>query len=114
MRGDERGHITVPAAKQNRRTPVVVLRQTETTVFPRHLNSKRTDLCKSGEIFWWNFTGPIDLVRVDVITQKIFAGGAIFGTLRRPGINSIEIVASDEKIARKTAAVIEWIARGFG
>src|SRR5438477_257697 len=37
-----------------------------------------------------------------------------FCALRRTGINPIEIVAPDEKIARKTAAVIQWIARGFG
>ena len=42
--------------------------------------------------------------------QKIFAGRTIFSALCRVGINSVEIVAADEKIARETAAVVERIA----
>src|SRR5205823_13234500 len=121
MRGDERGHVSIPHAKQNRGTPIIRLRQTETAVLLRYFDSERADLRESLKIFWWNFTGPIDFVRVDMIAQigfellqKIFAGGAIFGTLSWPRINPIEIVAPDEMIARKSAAVIQWIAGGFG
>ena len=121
MRGDESGHVSVPAAEQDRGASVIILRQTETAVLLRYFDSERADLRESLKIFWWNFAGPINFVRVDMITQitfelaqQVFPGGAIFGALRRPGINPIEIVAPDEKIARKTAAVIQWIARGFG
>src|SRR5205823_13825247 len=116
MRGDERGHISVPAAKQNRGTPIIRLRQAETAVLLRYFDSERADLRESLKIFWWNFAGPIDFVRVDMITQitfelaqQIFPGGAIFGALRRPGINPIEVVGRDEMIDRKTRAVIERI-----
>src|SRR5436309_15262821 len=121
MRGHERGHISVTAATQTRGTPLIILRQTETAVLLRYFDSECADLRESLKIFWWNFTGPIDFVRVDMITQitfelaqQIFPGGAIFGALRRPGINPIEIVAPDEKIASKTASVIQWFALGFG
>src|SRR5207247_9001805 len=89
--------------------------------FLRHLESKGADLREALEIFRWNFTGAIDLIRIDMIAQvslqlaqEIFASRAIFCALRRVRINPIEIVAPNEKIARKTAAVIQWIARGFG
>src|SRR5206468_1680489 len=102
-------------------TSVIALRQTEPAVFLRHFDSKRADFRESLEIFGWNFTGPIDLVRVDVITQitfqllqKIFAGGAIFDALRWIRINSVEIVAANKKVAGKAAAVLQWIASGFG
>ena len=45
--------------------------------------------------------------------EEIFARGAIFRALRGIGINSIEIITSDEKIAGETAAVLERIAGGF-
>ena len=42
--------------------------------------------------------------------QKIFAGRAIFSALSGIRVNSIEIVAADEKVAGKTAAIVERVA----
>src|SRR5437667_2688807 len=120
MSGNERGHVSVPTAQQNCRTSIVGLRQTEPTILLRHLDSKRADLRESLEIFRRNFTSAIDLVRIHMFTQvvfdlaqEIFARGTIFRTLRGIRIDSIEIVTPDEKIAGKTAAVLERIARCF-
>src|SRR5438132_11044638 len=45
------------------------------------------------------------------LLQKWFARGAIVRALFRKGMNAPEIVATDEKIARETAAIIQRIAR---
>src|SRR6266487_4074594 len=117
MGGDKRGYISIPTAEQNCAAPIIILRQTETAVFLRHLDSKRSDLREPLEIFRWNFPCAIDFVRIDMIAQialqpaqKIFARRAVFGALRRPWVNSVEIVATDEKIARKTTAIIQRVA----
>src|SRR6266480_3734092 len=117
MRGDERGYISIPTAEQNCAAPIIILRQTQTAVLLRHFDSKRSDLRKSLEIFRRNFPCAIDFVRIDMIAQitlqaaqKILARCAVFGALRRPGVNSAEIVATDEKIARKTTAIIQRVA----
>src|SRR6266568_473830 len=117
MRGDERSHISIPTAEQHRPASIIILRQTQTAVLLRHFDSKRSDLRESLEIFRWNFPCAIDFVRIDMIAQitlqppqKIFARRAVVGALRRPGVNSVEIVATDEKIARKTAAIIQRVA----
>src|SRR5438552_16836311 len=117
MGGDKRGYISIPTAEQNCAAPIIILRRTQTAVLLRHLDSKRSDLRKSLEIFRWNFPCAIDFVRIDMIAQitlqpaqKVFAGCAVFGALRRPGVNSVEIIATDKKIARKTAAIIQRVA----
>src|SRR5439155_24262492 len=117
MRRNKGCNISAPTTTQNCGASVIALRQTEPAIFLRHLDSKRADLRESFEIFRWNFTSAIDLVRIDVIAQiafqlpqKIFAGRAIFCALCRVRINPIEIVAPDEKIARESAAVLERIA----
>ena len=48
------------------------------------------------------------------LAQELFTRGAIFRALRGIGINSIEIVSPDEKIAGEAPAVLKRIARGFG
>src|SRR6266478_3958679 len=120
MRGNERGYISIPAPQQNCRASIIILRQTKSAIFLRHLDSKRADLRESLEIFRRNFARAIDLVRIDVVAQirfefaqEIFARGAILRALRRIWINSIEIVTSDEKVAGETAAVLKRIARCF-
>ena len=120
MRGNERGHVSIPTSKQNCGPPVIALRQTEPAIFARHFNSKCADLGQALEIFRRNFTSAIDLVRIDMfaqvtfkLLQKILAGGAIFSALRGIRINSIEIVTPDEKITCETAAVFKRIARSF-
>ena len=69
------------------------------------------------DIFLWNLAGPIDLVGIDVFAQILFEIGqkfpsslAIFRALFRPRVNPIKVVATDEKVARETAALIERIA----
>src|SRR5437667_2714551 len=121
MRRDKRGHVSIPTAKQNRGTSIIALRQTEPAIFLRHFDSKCAEFGKSLEIFRWNFTGAIDLVPIDMLpqiifqlAQKIFASRAIFRALRGIRVNPIKIIASDEKIAGKTAAILERIARGLG
>src|SRR5439155_24654891 len=101
-----------PTANQNVRAPILPFFQTDPAVFLRHLDSERADFRQPFEIFRWKFTGAIDLVGINVIAQiafqllqKIFASGAIFSALRGIRVNSIEIIASDEKIARETSAV---------
>src|SRR5438094_1123346 len=47
------------------------------------------------------------------LMQELFAGRAILCALRGIRINSLKIIATDEKIAGETAAVLEWIAGGF-
>ena len=118
---NERGHVSIPTAKQNCGAAVIGLRQAQSTVFLRHLNSKRADLCETFEIFRRNFTRTIDLVRIYLfaqivlqLAQKIFAGGAILCALRGVRVNPFEIIASDEEITGETATVLERIARGFG
>src|ERR1700747_3073393 len=120
MRRNERSHISVPAPKQNRSTSVIRLRQAESAIFLRHLDSKRTDFRQSFEIFRWNFTSAIDFIRIDVFPQitfqflhKFLASRAIFSALRWIWVNSIEIVATNKQIAGETAAVLERIARRF-
>src|SRR5881227_118753 len=120
MGGNKRRHVSVPTPKQNCGPSVIALRQTKSAIFLWHLDSKRADFRKSIEIFWRNFTGTIDLVRIDMfaqitfqLLQKIFACGTIFSALRRIRINPIEIVTADKKVAGETAAVFEWIARGL-
>src|SRR4051794_22921399 len=47
------------------------------------------------------------------LAQKLLASRSIFGGLCRVRMDSIEIVASNEQVAGETAAVLQWIARGF-
>src|SRR5215469_17023008 len=63
----------------------------------------------------------IDIIGVDMfaqisfkLSQKLLAGGPIFGALCRVWLDSIEIVTSDKQVAGETAAVFERIARGLG
>ena len=72
-------------------------------------------------VFLRNFAGAIDLVGIHVLAQILFQIGekflaslAILGALLRPGINPIEIVTPDKKIAREAAALVQRIARGLG
>src|SRR5438128_5206089 len=102
---NERGHVSIPTAKQNCGAAVIGLRQAQSTVFLRHLNSKRSDLCETFEIFQRNFTRTIDLVRIYVfaqvvlqLAQKIFAGGAILCALRGVRVDVLEIMASVEAL----------------
>src|SRR6266480_4175671 len=83
MRRNERGHVSIPTAKQNCGLAVIALGETQPAILLRHFNSKRADLGETFEIFRRNFTGAIDLVRVDVFAQitfefmqEIFASGA--------------------------------------
>src|SRR5207248_9538212 len=108
MRGDESGHVSIPAAKQDRGTPIIRLRQTETAVLLRYFDSERADLRESLKIFWWNFTGALDFVRVDMIVQitfefaqQVFAGGAIFRALPPTLIKPVEIRVPVANIAHK-------------
>src|SRR5215475_8146679 len=120
MRGNKRRHVSIPAPKQNCGPSIIGLRQTEATIFLRHLDSKRSDFRKTLEIFRRNFTGTVDLVWIDVLTQvtfqplqKFFASCAIFCALRRIRVNPIEIVAADKQIAGETATVLEGVAGRF-
>src|SRR6266478_6637061 len=72
MRGNERGYISIPAPQQNCRASIIILRQTKSAIFLRHLDSKRADLRESLEIFRRNFARAIDLVRIDVVAQIRF------------------------------------------
>src|SRR5262249_7141348 len=72
------------------------------------------------EIFRRNFTGAIDFIGIDVFAQisfklpeELFSSGTILGGLCRIGMDSIEIVTSDEQVAGETAAVFERIAGGL-
>src|SRR2546423_7074651 len=121
MRGNGRGHVSTPPAKKNGGLAVIALREPHPAILLRHFYSKRADLGETFEIFRRNFTGAIDLVRVDVFAQitfkfmqEIFASRAVLRALRGKWINSTEIVASDEKIAGETTAVFKRIARRFG
>ena len=118
MSGDKSGDVSVPTAEQNGRAPIIELRQTEAAVLLRHFDSKGADLGQPGKIFRRNFARAIDLVRIDMLAQirfellqKWFARGAIVRALFRKGMNAAEIVATDEKIARETAAIVQRIAR---
>src|ERR1700758_3879997 len=98
MRGNERGHVSIPTAKQNCRAAIIRLGQTEPAVFLWNFDSKRADLSEPFEILRWNFTGAIDLIGIDMIAQigfqfaeEIFASGAIFSALRRIRIDSVKI-----------------------
>ena len=120
MRGNERGHVAVPTSEQNGGASIIELRQTETAVLLGNFDSESADRRKAGEIFGRNFARSVDLVRIDMFAQisfefveKIFTGGAILRALRRPRVNSIEVVSPDEKIAGETAAIIQRIARSF-
>src|SRR5437763_11504966 len=100
MRRNKRCNVSIPTPKQNCGPSVIGLRQTESAIFLRHLDSKRTDFRKSLEIFRWNFAGAIDLIRIDMfaqisfqLLQKFFASGAIFSALRRIRVNPIELVS---------------------
>src|SRR5204862_1110837 len=72
MRGNERGHVSIPTSKQNCGAPVIALRQTEPAIFARYFNSKCADLGQALEIFRRNFTSAIDLVRIDMFAQVTF------------------------------------------
>src|SRR5438132_12999715 len=98
---NERRHVSIPTAKQNCGAAVIGLRQAQSTVFLRHLNSKRADLCETFEIFRRNFTRTIDLVRLYVfaqivlqLAQKIFAGGAIRWPLRWVRLTPFYLITS--------------------
>src|SRR5437879_12640135 len=110
---NERGHVSIPTAKQNCGAAVIGLRQAQSTVFLRHLNSKRADLCETFEIFRRNFTRTIDLVRIYVFAQialqlahRTFAGSAILCALPGVEINPFEIIASHEEVTGETATVV--------
>src|ERR1700730_15427782 len=72
MGGNERGHISIPTAQQDRGASVLELRQPETTVLRRDLDSKGADCGQALEIFWRNLAGAIDLVRIDMFPQIRF------------------------------------------
>src|SRR5207244_8911062 len=97
---------------------IIGLRQAKTAVLLWNFDSKCADLGETLEIFRRNFAGAIDLVRIDMIAQIVFqliqkvcAGSLVLLALCRIRINPVEIVATDKKIAGKTAAIIERIAR---
>src|SRR5262245_18886109 len=121
MRGNKCRDVSVPTTQQNCGAPVIEVGQTESAIFLWHFDSKSANLRESLEIFWRNFAGAIDLVRLDMLAQIIlklaqefFAGRAIFGALRWIRINPIEIVATDEEITGKTTAIFERVARRLG
>ena len=97
------------------------MRQTEAAIFLRHLDSKRANFRQTFEIFGWNFTGAIDLIRIDIFAQitfqflqKFFACSAVLGGLRRIRVNPIKIVTADKQVTGETATVLERIAGRFG
>src|SRR4029077_16706731 len=106
MSGNKRGAFSIPPPKQNCGPSVIALRQTEAAIFLWHFDSKRADFRQALEIFRWNFTRTIDLVRIDMfaqirfqLLQKFFASGAIFRALGWVRVNPIEIVTADKKVA---------------
>jgi hypothetical protein len=87
----------------------------------RNFYAERTQREQLLNVFLGNFAGAIDLVGIYILAQillqireKFLSSLAILGALLRPWINPIEIVTSDEKIAREAAALVERIARGLG
>src|SRR5580700_6009052 len=103
MGRDQCGDIAVPTPEQYGRAPVIRLRQTESAVLLRHFDSECADGGKSIEVFLWNFAGPIDLVRIDMVAQirfqflqKRIARRAILRALFGIGMDPIEIVTADE------------------
>ena len=121
MRRNERRNVAIPASQQDRRSPIIRLRQAESPIFLGDFDSECADLGQAFEIFRRNLAGSVDFVRIDMLAQigfnlfqKLGAGRAIFFGLRRIRVDPVEIVATDKKVARKTAAVVQRIARSFG
>src|SRR5437868_2587301 len=117
MGRNERSEICVPTPEQHRRAPVIHLRQTEAAVLLRNFHAESTHREKIVDVLLRNFAGAIDFVSVDIFTEiffqtveKFLCDGAIFGALVGIRMNAREIVASDEEIARETAAIVERIA----
>src|ERR1043166_7359801 len=120
MRGNERGQILVPTAEQHRGAPIIDLRQTKPAELARDFYPERTELEEIVDVLLRNFAGAIDLIGVNFVAQVIFELGqkirarlSIFSALLRPGEDPVEIVATDEKVAGETAALVERIARGL-
>ena len=64
-----------------------------------------------------DFAGAIDFIRVHIrfeigakFREKSFTRGAIFRALLRERKDAVEIVATDEEVAREAATFIERIA----
>src|SRR5260370_28106196 len=51
MRQNERPHVAVPASQQNRRSPIIRLRQAESPIFLGDFDSECADLGQAFEIF---------------------------------------------------------------
>src|SRR5438094_5246933 len=105
MRRNQRGDVSIPTAKQDCRASIIRLGQPESAVFLRHFDPKRADLRESSEILRRNLTGAIDLVRIDMfpevnfeLAQKIFTSAAIFCSLCRVRMDSVEIVTTDKQV----------------
>jgi hypothetical protein len=82
------------------------------------LDRERSHFEKLVDVLLRNLPGPVDLIRVHVVAQitpelgqKSLPGRSIFRTLFWKWKNPVEIEAADEKVAGKTAALIQRIAR---